>query len=157
MSVLHAGLVALRLRGGWVGALVAGPSGVGKSDLALRGADFGLRLVADDRTLVWTSGASLFGRAPDTLADLLEVRGQGVLPTLALPFCEVRLWAACLGPGEEVERMPFEDATQEVMGVRLPRLQLKANEASAPARLRLALQGCKPRPAGAERPPTAGL
>ncbi len=47
--ILHAGLVALRLEGVWRGALIAGPSGVGKSDLALRAIEAGFRLVADDR------------------------------------------------------------------------------------------------------------
>ena len=34
--IVHAGLIAMRLRGRWRGALIEGPAGAGKSDLALR-------------------------------------------------------------------------------------------------------------------------
>ena len=64
--ILHAGLIAGRIDGAWRGALVMGPSGSGKSDLMLRAIGLGLRLVADDRTLVWTSGSKAFGRAPSS-------------------------------------------------------------------------------------------
>ena len=59
--------------------LIEGPSGSGKSDLALRAIEIGFRLVADDRTLVWASGGALYGRAPAPLGGLIEVRGVGVL------------------------------------------------------------------------------
>jgi serine kinase of HPr protein (carbohydrate metabolism regulator) len=78
--IRHAGLIAHRVAGTWRGALVEGPSGVGKSDLALRALDQGFVLVADDRTLVFVSGGELYGRAPDALAGLVEARGLGVLP-----------------------------------------------------------------------------
>jgi serine kinase of HPr protein (carbohydrate metabolism regulator) len=70
--IRHAGLVALRLDGLWRGALIEGPSGGGKSDLALRAIEAGFRLVADDRVVVWTSGGALFGRAPDPIRELIE-------------------------------------------------------------------------------------
>ena len=68
--------------GGWRGALLRGPSGAGKSEpgAAARCLPVG-RLVADDRTLVWSSAGRLYGRAPAALAGLVEVRGVGVLPT----------------------------------------------------------------------------
>ena len=50
--IVHAGLVALRHGGLWRGALITGPSGSGKSDLALRCLEHGFRLVADDRVLL---------------------------------------------------------------------------------------------------------
>jgi len=132
--ILHAGLVAARLGGAWRGALIQGPAGAGKSDLALRGLDAGLQLVADDRTLVWTAAGRLFGRAPDTLRELIEVRGLDVVRVPALAFCEIVL---VLRPGAP-ERIP-EPQTESVLGVTLPRLQLSYLEASAPAKLRRAL------------------
>lgn len=139
MSVLHAGLVAMRLRGGWAGALIVGPSGVGKSDLMLRSLDHGLRLVADDRTLVWASGGRLWGRAPDAICGLFEARGVGVLAVPCLAFAEVRLVVACEPHEAMIERMPPEAEAELLEGVRVPRLRLRPCEASSPAKLRLAL------------------
>jgi serine kinase of HPr protein (carbohydrate metabolism regulator) len=50
--IRHAGLVATRLGGRWRGALIEGPSGTGKSDLANRMIATGFRLVADDREYI---------------------------------------------------------------------------------------------------------
>lgn len=133
--ILHAGLIACRSGGRWRGALIEGASGAGKSDLALRCLEAGFRLVADDRTLVWRSGGRLFGRAPQTLAGLVEARGLGVLPEPALAFCEVVLVVVC-GPAE---RLP-DPQTAERAGGRLPLVALSPLEASAPAKLRRAIE-----------------
>jgi serine kinase of HPr protein (carbohydrate metabolism regulator) len=132
--IRHAGLIALRRGGPWRGVLIEGPSGCGKSDLALRAIAAGFRLVADDRVVLWTSRGRLFGRAPDTLAGLIEVRGLEVVRTEALPLCEVALVARC-GPAERVP----EPAACELLGLRLPVIDLEPLEASAPVKLSRAL------------------
>jgi serine kinase of HPr protein (carbohydrate metabolism regulator) len=132
--IVHAGLVAQRLDGRWRGALLEGPSGCGKSDLALRALDHDLRLVADDRVILWACDGRLFGRAPPTLSGLLEVRGLDVVAERALPFCEVVL---VLQPGEP-ERLPDPERAER-LGVRLPLFTLPYREASAPAKLRRVL------------------
>ncbi len=137
--ILHAGLVALRAGGGWKGALILGSSGAGKSDLMLRAMEQGLRLVADDRTVVWASGGRLYGRAPEPLAGLIEVRGLGVLEDQAhLPLAEVVVVAHCEAKGAALERLP-EPAAECFEGVSVPALRLGALEASAPAKLGRAL------------------
>ncbi|HLI66156.1 MAG TPA: HPr kinase/phosphorylase [Caulobacteraceae bacterium] len=133
--ILHAGLIALRGRGRWRGVLIEGDSGAGKSDLALRALASGWRLVADDRTLIWTSDGRLFGRAPDPLAGLIEARGLGVLPARALAFAEVELVAHCC---TVVERAP-ELACERLLDLTLPRLGIVAFEESAPLKLAHAL------------------
>jgi serine kinase of HPr protein (carbohydrate metabolism regulator) len=145
--IVHAGLLARRIAGDWRGALIRGASGSGKSDLALRALDTGWSLVADDRVLLWTSGGRLFGRAPDILAGLIEVRGLGVLPTSGRFFAEVRLAAECV-EASEVERLP-EGETVDLLGVDLPMIHLVPLEASAPAKLGRALShlGVRPQPA----------
>ena len=135
MTILHAGLVALRTREGWwAGALVTGPSGVGKSDLMLRSLDHGLRLVADDRTLVWASGGRLWGRAPGAIAGLIEVRTVGIAPAPTVDLAPIVLVASQAEPGETLERIP-EAAETEIVGVRLPELRLSLLEEGSPARL----------------------
>ena len=132
--IRHAGLIAQRLGGRWLGVLIEGPSGAGKSDLALRALSQGFRLVADDRVVVWASGGRLFGRAPDTLHGLMEVRGLDVIHLEALPLCEIAL-VARLG---EPERMP-DPAMVDILGVNIPAITTPAFEASGPAKLSRAL------------------
>ena len=132
--IRHAGLIALRLGGFWRGVLIEGPPGAGKSDLALRALGRGFQLVADDRVLLWVSDGRLFGRAPDALSGLIEVRGLQVLRVGALPLAEVALVVRCATP----DRIP-EPAFTEVLGVAAPLIELDPREASAPAKLRRAL------------------
>ena len=153
--ILHAGLIARRMGGRWAGVLIEGPSGSGKSDLALRALGEGFRLAADDRVLVWTSGGAAYGRAPDALAGLIEVRGQGVRGESPLAFAEIVLVATCAAEPGELERLPNTEYA-DLAGVATPRLRVNAFEASAPAKLRRAMehlgvsrqQAYQPRPLG---------
>jgi serine kinase of HPr protein (carbohydrate metabolism regulator) len=136
--IIHAGCVALSSPQGWRGVLIQGPSGVGKSDLALRLIDEGFRLVSDDRTQVWRSQERLFAACPESLSGLIEARGLGIVPQPSIRLAEVWLAVRCLSPAEPLERMPDAQAT-EVCGAAVPLLQLHPLEASAPAKLRRAL------------------
>jgi serine kinase of HPr protein (carbohydrate metabolism regulator) len=135
--ILHAGLIALRDGGLWRGVLIEGPSGSGKSDLALRAIAAGWSLVADDRTLVWTSGGQVFGRAAPALAGLIEARGIGVVAMPARDFAPIHLIVRCT-PAEAVERMP-ENQARDLLGTAIPRVDLAAREASTPAKLACAV------------------
>ncbi len=138
-TVLHATTLARRSASqGWRGVLLRGRSGVGKSDLALRAAAAGWRLVADDRSLVFRSGAGLFVRAPTTIAGLIEARGLGVLPIPYLAFVQVVVAIDCVEQANGLERAPEWDMV-DILGVCLPRFGLFAREASAVAKLGLAL------------------
>lgn len=132
--IRHAGLIARRVDGRWLGALIEGPSGAGKSDLALRALDQGFRLVADDRVVLWASGGRLFGRAPDTLRGLIEVRGLDVMQAEALPLAEVGLVVRLGTP----ERIP-DPAYEHILGLSVPALTTEGFEESAPAKLGRAL------------------
>lgn len=135
----HAGLIALRQDGLWRGALIEGPSGVGKSDLALRALDAGFRLVADDRVIVFTAGGRLYGKAPETLSGLLEVRGLGIVDTAALPFCEIALVIRCVADPDAVERLP-DPRSATITGVSVPVFTLWPREPSAPLKIRRMMQ-----------------
>jgi len=74
-ETLHASTVALDGRA----VLISGPSGSGKSDLALRLLDRGFILVSDDQTIVRKDGGHLVAGAPPTIAGKLEVRGIGIV------------------------------------------------------------------------------
>jgi len=143
--IVHAGLIARFTPAGWRGVLIEGPSGSGKSDLALRALEAGFRLVADDRTVLWACAGRLYGRAPASLAGLIEVRGLQVMAEPALAFCRVSLVVRC---GGRIERMP-EPEQAIYAGVAAPVVALAALEASAPAKMRRALDDLGAEPEGA--------
>jgi HPr kinase/phosphorylase len=130
---------------GGIAALLVGPSGSGKSDLALR---FAMspsnegniaRLVADDRVLLSVENERVIARPPSVLAGKIEVRGIGILSIPYRAEAELRLIIQLCKP-EDVPRMPPEHLpTMELAGKSLPFLQLAPFEASAPLKLRLAL------------------
>ncbi|HWD59180.1 MAG TPA: HPr kinase/phosphatase C-terminal domain-containing protein [Stellaceae bacterium] len=117
--------------------LLRGPSGSGKSDLALRLIDAGARLVADDQSRLSREGDAVMVRAPQPIAGLIEVRGLGIVKLDALPAARLVL-IADLVASERVERLP-EPSSETILGLAIPVVAIAPLEASAPAKLRLAL------------------
>jgi len=68
-----------------IGVLLTGPSGIGKSELALELLSRGHRLIADDAPEFRRSAPdTIRGRSPELLKDFLEVRGLGILNVRAM-------------------------------------------------------------------------
>lgn len=61
------------------GVMLCGPSGIGKSEIALELIKKGHRLIADDSVLAYRILNHLYGKAPTHLKNLLEVRGLGLI------------------------------------------------------------------------------
>ena len=134
MEQIHATCVEMDGKG----VLLMGPPGSGKSDLALRLIDGGARLVADDRTDLVLDDDKLTARAPKELTGKIEVRGIGIVTLDAVRDIPVAL-AVELAPAEDLERIP-DPASFEVLGVRIPRVRLDPFQASATAKVRVALK-----------------
>ncbi len=122
---IHASCVA---REG-AGVLLLGPSGSGKSDLALRLLDRGFMLVADDRVEIVNGMA----RPPARLAGLLEVRGLGVV---RLPYVHEARVALAVELGTNGPRLP-EPRRHDTLDV--PLIDLDPTHPSAAQRVALAL------------------
>ena len=137
--ILHAGLIARRLKGHWHGVLIEGPAGSGKSDLALRALDLGFRLVSDDRTQVFVALGQVFGRAPDSLSGKIEIRGLGVTQLVPLHLARIALVVRCVTTTDQVERLP-EPRSIQVCGVTIPSLDIWPRAASATQMLNWALE-----------------
>lgn len=130
--LVHASCVACRGRA----ILIIGPSGSGKSDLALRLIDRGARLVSDDQTLVTLENGRLLASPPRTIQGLVEVRGLGLRTTeweAQVPL------ALAIELGAEVERYPLEPRVLTVSGIDLPLVRLDGFHASTPLKVEFAL------------------
>jgi serine kinase of HPr protein (carbohydrate metabolism regulator) len=127
--------------------LIRGPSGSGKSDLALRciaagpGGFFTPRalLVADDQVLASRSGTRVILRAPDSIKGRLEVRGLGIVTLPFVAEAELALVVDLVAPGT-LSRMPEPKPPVEIIGISVASFDLDAAEASAPLKLILALR-----------------
>lgn len=63
-----------------IGVLITGPSGIGKSELALELITRGHRLIADDAPQFSKIAPDIInGTCPDALRDFIEVRGLGII------------------------------------------------------------------------------
>jgi serine kinase of HPr protein (carbohydrate metabolism regulator) len=131
--LFHATSVAIGERA----VLLRGPSGSGKSDLALRLIDAGARLVADDQSEVWRHGEALLVRCPATIAGMIEVRGVGIVKVEALPEARLALIADLVAM-QHIERLP-EPRNETILGLPVPLVAIAPFEVSAPIKLRLAL------------------
>jgi HPr kinase/phosphorylase len=129
---VHATVVAID----GVGVMLRGPSGGGKSDLALRLIDGGALLVADDRCDLRLEGGEVIVEAPPSLAGLLEVRAMGVVPAPSIPRVALAL-VIDLTPPDRIERLP-RAAACAYLGIEFPLVSLAAFEASSAAKVRLA-------------------
>ena len=96
--------------------LIRGPSGSGKSSLALELMAWGARLVADDRTEVSREGGRVMARCPAAIRGLIEARGVGLLRAEAVEAA-VEL-VVDLGELEAERLPPWREAV--VLEVRLP-------------------------------------
>jgi serine kinase of HPr protein (carbohydrate metabolism regulator) len=141
-SLVHGTCIALEGNA----AILQGPSGVGKSDLALRcimqpahvnGRSFTASLVADDQVTLERRAASLWARPPATIAGKLEVRGLGIVDIPHAPEARLRLVVRLVGV-DAVERLP-SPAETGILGVMLPVVQVAPLETSAPLKVLLAL------------------
>ena len=132
-ETLHATTVAIDGRG----VLIEGPSGSGKSDLALRLIDRGAVLVSDDYTLCVRVGTDLRARVPAmAIAGRIEVRGLGIV---AMPHVDDVPVALLVRLDPAPERMP-ERRLRKIAGIDIRQLVLDPHPASAALKLELALR-----------------
>jgi serine kinase of HPr protein (carbohydrate metabolism regulator) len=139
-ETLHASTVAMDGRA----LLISGPSGSGKSDLALRLLDRGFTLVSDDQTVVRRDGDRLIAFPPSTIAGKIEVRGIGIIEMEHLAEVPVALLVELTS---DIQRLPDDSRQRPVLGIALPLISVDAMTASAASKVAIALDrlGLRPR------------
>lgn len=131
-ETIHASTVAIDGRG----VLLLGPSGSGKSDLALRLIDRGAALVSDDYTRLVRSHDQLIASAPSTIAGKIEVRGLGIVGVSHVDDVPVAL---AVRLQHHRERMP-ERRLEPFLGIPVRVLFLDPRPAAAPLLVEHALR-----------------
>jgi serine kinase of HPr protein (carbohydrate metabolism regulator) len=131
-ETVHASTVALDGRA----VVISGPSGSGKSDLALRLLDRGFTLVSDDQTIVRKDGGRLVASAPPTIAGSLEIRGIGIVEVERVDNMPVALLVELTS---DIQRIPDDNRERPLLGVKLPLISIDAMAASAPSKVAIAL------------------
>jgi len=131
-ETVHASTVACEGRA----VLITGPSGSGKSDLALRLLDRGFTLVSDDQTIVRRDGDRLIASAPPSIAGKLEIRGIGIVDMETAKDVPVALIVELTS---DIQRLPDDSRERPVLGVPLPLVSVDALTASAASKVALAL------------------
>ncbi len=113
-----------------MGVLISGESGLGKSELALELISRGHGLVADDVVeFTRISPTTIEGRCPAMLFGMLEVRGLGLLDiktvfgeTAVRRRMNLKLIVHLVRRStheNEYERLPLEDLTDDILGLRV--------------------------------------
>ncbi|MXP09946.1 HPr kinase/phosphorylase [Pseudoblastomonas halimionae] len=112
------------------GLLIAGPSGSGKSSLALELIDRGAHLIGDDGIVVEGLEGRLIVHPPGETGGLIEIRNVGIieLEPVSAPAC---LWITL---AKDPPRLPVGPEERWVAGHPLPELRI------FPSKLALALR-----------------
>jgi len=133
MSLLHAAsCVAIAGRA----VLIEGPSGSGKSSLALALIDRGAELIGDDGVRLESRDGRLLASPPPGIEGLLEVRNLGLL---RFPVANGVPVALALRLDPTAERFIEAAETLELGGVSLPLIRLWPEGANQAMKAQLAL------------------
>ena len=118
--------------------LFRGPSGSGKSDLALRCIEKGADLISDDQTILCKKNKKIIASAPRTIAGKLEVRGLGIVDFPYRENASLVLVLDLINEGA-LERLP-KIAFVDYFDIKIPNLRILSFESSAVEKVSLALR-----------------
>lgn len=126
---------------GETGILVTGPSGSGKSRLAMellqsaRVAGRFAALVADDQVFLRAVGGRVLAVAPETISGLIELRGSGILRVPVLQRAVMHL-AIAVSPQDHAPRLPpADDRYEPGGGLSIPMVHAVAGQLRNPLEL----------------------
>lgn len=133
--ILHASCVAMAGNA----VLITGPSGSGKSALALQLLALGADLIADDRTELTLHSGRVVASSPPAIKGRIEARGVGIIALDHLADAAVALVVDMAQT--EVARLPQQHSVT-ILDIRLPCLH-KVDAPYFPAAIHACLRGCR--------------
>ncbi|MGB7406265.1 MAG: HPr kinase/phosphatase C-terminal domain-containing protein [Pacificimonas sp.] len=129
---LHATTIAID----GYGVMIVGPSGSGKSDLALRLVDRGAILIADDQTVLGKAGDRISARAVAGFEGKIELRGVGIV---TLPHQKEATVKLIVRLSTLVPRVP-DPRVETHLGIDVPVMKFDAMRPSTPLLVEIALR-----------------
>lgn len=132
MAERQASAVALGSRA----ILIAGPSGIGKSSLALSLIDRGAMLIGDDGLLLEAREGRLFAKPHPNTRGLIEIRNLGLIP---MPVCDEAQICLVLRLDRDSPRFIEAARQTEIEGVTLPEIALWPDGANLALKAEIAL------------------
>lgn len=116
-----------------IGILIAGKSGIGKSEVALDLVERGHRLVADDVVILSKKNNVLMTSATEMNKHFMEIRGLGIIDIMSMfgvrairyqKRLEVVLELSLWDESQDIERTGLNRDTTSVLGVDIPLINL---------------------------------
>ncbi len=117
-----------------LGVLIAGESGIGKSECALDLVVRGHRLVADDTVEVRRRGETVvIGTCPEPTRNHMEIRGLGVInvhdlfgvaSTRSSKRVELVVQLERWDPSREYDRLGLDEPVYELLGLKIPLIRM---------------------------------
>lgn len=116
-----------------IGILIAGKSGIGKSEVALDLIERGHRLVADDVIMLTKKSSVLLASATEMNKHFMEIRGLGIIDVLSMfgirsiryqKRLEVVLQLSLWEDTEKVDRTGLDNDTIDILGIDIPLIHL---------------------------------
>jgi len=116
-----------------IGILIAGKSGIGKSEVALDLVERGHRLVSDDVVILTKKNNVLLASATEMNKHFMEIRGLGVVDVMSMfgiravryqKRLEVVLELSLWENSEKVDRTGLDNNTIGILGTDIPLIQL---------------------------------
>lgn len=117
------------------GLVIEGPSGSGKSSLALALIDRGATLIGDDGLELVVESGALVAHPPEQTRGLLEIRNVGIV---AFDYTQAPV-ALLLSLADDAPRFVDRAATRELAGQRVPAIAFRAGDAVQAIRAEQAL------------------
>ena len=125
-KILHSSCVVVQTNG----ILILGPSGSGKSSLALRLIGLGGKLISDDRTILTQHKNQIIATCPETIQGKIEARGVGIIKLIPRDFARIDL-VVDMG-SETIERLPKSER-YNLFGIEIPLIKSAPLDAFAEA------------------------
>ena len=116
-----------------VGILIAGKSGIGKSEVALDLVERGHRLVADDVVMLTKKNNILMTAATEMNKHFMEIRGLGIIDIMSMfgirairyqKRLEIILELSLWDESQDIERTGLNRDSSSVLGVDIPLINL---------------------------------
>jgi len=116
-----------------IGIMIAGKSGIGKSEVALDLVERGHRLVADDVVILTKKSNVLMASATEMNKHFMEIRGLGIIDIMSMfgirairyqKRLEVVLELSLWDETKEIERTGLDQDSTDILGVEIPLIHL---------------------------------